>query len=308
MKLSKQERIAAFVIAIIVILAVGIFVFIKPRFEAIGTTTATLTTKQQEYVAALEKQSTKDGLKTQVLDAYEQGEHLADMFFPELTTYQVDKEFRAFLEQCEANVIVENLNVSEPGTTTLSTSFYTPTEVTYDLKTYVTQGMETDEEELAAQNRRQILQNALGAAQTIGSISVDFTVSAIDQDELLKFCDEVNEYFKDENGTPTRKAIILGGASFSYPLIEEKYDELATKILDEAEAEGNKALYKNAGQTYVPENNGAVSGEASEGDKSEESLSVSDYLYSLSTQITFFSVERMIDPTDQLDAQDGIVY
>ena len=307
MKLSKQERIAAFIIAIIVILAVGIFLFIKPRFEAIGTTVATLGTKQQEYVSALEKQSTKDGLKTQVLDAYEKGEHLADMFFPELTTYEADQEFRAFLEQCKANVIVEQLSVSEPSTTTLGTSFFTPTEVAYDLKTYVTQGMETSEEELAAQNRRQVLQDALGAAQTIGSISVDFTVSAMEQEELIKFCDEVNEYFKDENGTSTRKAILLGGAEFSYPLIEKKYEELADKIIAEAEVEGSKALYKNAGQTYTAET-GSTGNTGAEITEEKPDIEVSDYLYSLSTSITFFSVERMIDPTDQLDAQDGIVY
>ncbi len=304
MKLSKQERIAALIIAIIVILAVGIFVFIKPRFEAIGTTAATLNTKQQEYVTALEKQSTKDDLKTQVMDAYEKGEHLADMFFPELTTYQADQEFRAFLAQCKSNVIVESFTVNEPSTTTLGTSFYTPTEVVYDLKTYVTQGLETSAEELAAQNRLQILQDALGGAQTIGSTTVEFTVSALEQEELIKFCDEINSYFKDENGTTTRKAVLLNGAEFSYPLVEKDYDALVDELNAKGEEDGTKAVYKNAGKTMpATENNGEAAA-----NNSDETISVSDYLYSLSTSVTFFSVERMLDPTDQLDAQDGIVY
>lgn len=303
MKLSKQERIAALVIAIIVILAVGIFVFIKPRFEAIGTTAATLNTKQQEYVTALEKQATKDDLKTQVMDAYEQGEHLADMFFPELTTYQADNEFREFLKQCKANVIVEAISVEEPSTTTLGTSFYTKNDVVYDLKTYVTQGLETSEEELAAQARLQRLQDALGGAQTIGSTTISFTVSALEQEELIKFCDEVNSYFKDENGTTTRKAMLLGGAEFSYPLLEKEYDALVTEIQEKGDQDGTRALYKNAGRT-APADESA--GEAAA--NKEETLSVTDYLYSLSTKITFLSVERMLDPTDQLDAQDGIVY
>lgn len=303
MKLSKQERIAALVIAIIVILAVGIFVFIKPRFEAIGTTAATLNTKQQEYVTALEKQATKDDLKTQVMDAYEQGEHLADMFFPELTTYQADNEFREFLKQCKANVIVEAISVEEPSTTTLGTSFYTKNDVVYDLKTYVTQGLETSEEELAAQARLQRLQDALGGAQTIGSTTISFTVSALEQEELIKFCDEVNSYFKDENGTTTRKAMLLGGAEFSYPLLEKEYEDLVTEIQEKGDQDGTRALYKNAGRT-APADESA--GEAAA--NKEETLSVTDYLYSLSTKITFLSVERMLDPTDQLDAQDGIVY
>ena len=83
MKLSKQERIGAFIIAIIIILALGVFLFIKPRFETIQSTTATLESKQQELTAALEKQSTKGPRRDQVLDAYKQGATLADMVFPE---------------------------------------------------------------------------------------------------------------------------------------------------------------------------------------------------------------------------------
>ena len=306
MKLSKQERIAALVIAIIIILAVGIFMFIKPRFETIGTTAATLATKQTELDAAIAKRETKDDLKTQVMDAYEKGEHLADMFFPELSTYDAEKEFRDFLAQCKANVIVESVNVSEPGTTTLDTSFYQKNDVTYDLKTYVTQGLDTTEEELAAQNRLQVLQDALGGAQTIGSTTIDFSVTALDQEELLKFCDEVNEYFKEENGTSTRKAIMLDGVVISYPLVEQEDEQIVAELTEKAETDGTKALYKNAGLP-VPASDGssASSGTEAGGD---EKISVSDYIYTVSTKITFFSVERMLDPTDQLDAQDGIVY
>ena len=306
MKLSKQERIGTFVIAVIIILVVGIFVFIKPRIEAIGTTTQALENKQQEYSTALEKQATKDGLKTDVLNAYETGEHLADMFFSELTTYDADMEFRAFLEQCEADVIVESMSVQQPGVTTLKPTYFTEPTVEYALKTYVTQDVEATEEELAAAARLEVLTNTLGGAQDVGSITIDFTVKAIDIDELIKFCDEVNSYFKDENGTMTRKAMKLGGVTLEYVLLDQEYDTLVTELNTDAEEAGTTELYKNAG--YTPTTTTADTAATTSTEVKESAPSVDDYLYSLSTNITFYSVERMQNPTDQLNAQDEIVF
>ena len=48
MKLSKQERIAVLVIAVVILLGLGIFLFIVPKFEAIGTSSASLLNKQVE--------------------------------------------------------------------------------------------------------------------------------------------------------------------------------------------------------------------------------------------------------------------
>ena len=45
MRLSKQERMAVLVIAVIIILGLGIFLFIVPSFKSIGTSNASLTSK-----------------------------------------------------------------------------------------------------------------------------------------------------------------------------------------------------------------------------------------------------------------------
>lgn len=308
MKLSKQERIGAFVIAIIVILALGIFLFIKPRFEAIQSTTATLAEKQKEYIAAKEKSGTKGPLRDQVLDAYKQGETLADMFFPELCNYDAEAEFRAFLKQCESKVLIESLTVSEAGTSTLSPSYYEKSEVAYALKSYVTQGLEPTEEELAAANRQQVLRDALGEGQTVGSTTISFTVSAIDQEELMNFCDEVNSYFKDEHGTPTRKAIMIEGMTMEYRLLQQEYDDMVDEIQEKAVKDATAAIYKAAGLTQPPPDPNEAPASPNEGENAEDKQpTVSDYIYSVSTSITFYSVEHMQDPTEQLDQQDNTI-
>ncbi|MGN1119838.1 MAG: hypothetical protein ACI4Q4_05730 [Oscillospiraceae bacterium] len=300
MKLSKQERIGAIVIMVIVILAIGIFIFIKPRFETINASRVALEKKQSELQAAKEKAATKEGLKTQVLEAFEEGENLADMFFEEMNSYQAEEEFRAFLEQCGANVIVSAVSVGNKGVSTLAPTFFEEKEVVYPLKTYATSGVAQTEEELAAANRLAILKEKLGGSQQVGSITVTFDIVAIDHEEFIKFCEAVNNYQKDEAGGKTRKACMLNGFTFEYPLVEIEYNTKKSEIEQEAKTAGLKELYKKFNKTYTEEDKNTEDKEAE--------LNVSDYIYTVSTSMTFYSVARMQDPTDQLDAQDGIAF
>ncbi|MDE6030292.1 MAG: hypothetical protein K2G32_01560, partial [Oscillospiraceae bacterium] len=260
--------------------------------------------------------STKGPLRDQVLDAYKQGETLADMFFPELCNYDAEAEFRAFLAQCESNVLVESLTVSSPSTSTLTATFYTKPEVTYALKSYVTQGLEPTEEELAAENRQLILSEALGSGQTVGSTTITFTVNAIEQEELLKFCDEVNSYVKDEHGTPTRKALMIGGISMEFSDIQDEYKEIIAEIQEKADDEALTALIKNAGvkpkdqpnSPNTPNTENQNPNDPNNANAQDEAdWTITDYIYELTTSITFYSVEHMQDPTEQLDQQDNTI-
>lgn len=310
MRLSKQERIATIVILVIVILCVGIFVFIKPAIDDLSAAQKNLDNKQAEYNSVVEKQGRKEGLRTQIEEAYKKGEDKANMFFSELTSYQADEAMRAFLEQCDANVIVEQLTVEEPGTSTLSPYFYAPEDVVYDLKTYATQGADVSEAEAKRTARLLELEQQLGAEQTIGSSVVSFDVAAIDRMELLKFADEVNSYIVKENNKDTRKAMILNGISFDVPEVEKYYSALVDKINADAEKAGRAALKEETGL----EVEGAAQNDAGEGDTEgsgqtnteEEKANVSEYIYTVSTSITFYTIERMQNPKAQLDAQDGV--
>lgn len=304
MKLSKQERIATIVILILVILGVGIFVFIKPAFDSLASTQKNLDNKQAEYKADLEKAGRKADLRTDIEKAYEEGEHLADMFFPELASYEADEAMRAFLAQCKANVVVEQLEVEEPTTAILSPYFSVSEEVVYELKSYATRGAEADEEETRRLERLAQLQSALGSAQTIGASTVSFTVSAIDREELLKFADEVNNYIVKENNKDTRKAIMLNGMSFKCPEVDKEYDAKIAEINSEAEKVGKEALERETGEAA---DNPTASTENPENTSEKDAkVNVSECIYKVDTSITFYSIERMQNPKSQLDKQDGV--
>ena len=261
----------------------------------------TLNSKTTELQTNQKRADTQEDLKIAVLEAYKQGSNQADMFFEEMTTYQADQELRAFLAQCKTNIFVEDLTVGEPGVATLSPQYYTAKDVTYDLKTYVTQGVEPTEAELATQQRWDAVKNLLGTSQQVGAITVDFTVYALTAEEIMAFCDEINDYIKIENDKETRKACMISGVAISYETNKEAFDELIAENEFDAKTDAINALYKEFSMK-VPE--GALPEEKTNEDEEEEQLNPQDYVYSFDASLTFYSVERMQDPTEQLNAQE----
>lgn len=320
MKLSKQEQIAAMVIVALIIVAAGVFLFIKPNIETIGATQASLEAKKAEYEEDVTKVQQKDALRTQVLEAYDKGKNLADMFFPELSAYEADNEFRAFLEERESNpdhakVVIDDLTVSAAGTTELGTSMFIPSEVQYALKEYVNQGSTVDITTIDPNLIRQTaITLLLGEPQTIGATTVKFTLKTTTIDDILKFADEVNNYeTKDENGNTIRKAISLDGISFTDLKTKDEYNKLANELKAQAEAAGYSAFRRNTGtslnQTATPS---STPEEDEEGGEASESNTGSgeklDYhYYEMPCTITFYSIERMQDPTEMLNEQDAAV-
>lgn len=324
MKLSKQERIGLMIIIAVVIIALGGFLMFKPKLEEMNRNKETVETKQKEYDTKKAKADTKADLRKQIEDAYEKGEDTADMFFSEMDGYEVDDMFREFLEnrkytkpdankpEEQAKILVEELQIGEFDTDTLSPSFTEIRPVTYPLKQFATQGGVTlSKEEQAEQLRKAALQAALGGDQTIGATTISFTAKSLSNDELIKFADEINNFVREENGNVVRKAMKTQNIELTYNDITRKYDEMVEDILEEAEANGKAAFEHD-----FP---GALSGSSSSGsnvltpnpdaagNNNNNKGDVSDYLCSWENTLTLYSVERMQNPKPILDEQDGIV-
>ena len=90
--------------------------------------------------------------------------------------------------------------------------------------------------------------------------------------------------------------------------IQEEYDEIIEEIQAKADTEATNALYRNAGRPVPQREPNSTNTENPNDPNAEEApLVLSDTIYSLSTTITFYSVEHMQDPTEQLDQQDNTV-
>lgn len=308
MKLSKQERIGVLIILAVIILALGAFLIIKPKFESIGSKQATLISKQAQLAADKATAERKSGLRTDIEAAYQQGEHLADMFFPELTSYEADDAFRAFLKQCKSPVVVESLTVSEPNTSSLEVSFFTPESVEYALKTYVSQGIDSSDPNDLNSKRISALQAALANPETIGSSEVEFSVSALSYDDIMAFVDEVNNYLIKEgnDGEEIRKAISVNGISVPYEELNAIYDAYVTASTDSMEAIGEAALIEVLASKTDPSLRLPLSEAPAPLAPDMSEVEIPSY-FTYTGTLRFYSIERMQNPKAILDEQDGIV-
>lgn len=328
MRLSKQERIAAITVVVLIIIVAGVFLFIKPRFEKISETKTALASKEREYNEAVNKAEQMEPLKTEILEAYNKGKNMADRFYPELPAYEADKKFQEFLSKSKANVLIEDVSVTDPSTATLSSYVYVPAGVQYALKDYVNQGQEAALDPRLV--RQAALQLILGEAQTIGATTVSFTVQAVTLEDLLKFIDEINDYNVSENGNTVRKTIELDNVTFEDIMTHSLYAGKALSLLNEAEPEAAKQFLENTGYkvaNYVEndKNNSSSSaapaeGEGGEGsgdalppvvkpgsDPKEDGIPLNYYHIKMPCTITFYSIEGMQDPAATLNEQDKLV-
>ena len=304
MKLSKQERIAAIVVVVLLILVAGVFLFIKPNFETIGETKNTLNAKKQEYDSDVAKVATKDDLKKKILEAYDTGKNTADMFFPELLAYQADNEFRAFLEQCEANILVEDLEVTAPETIGLSSNMFIPESVSYALKEYVNQGRNTDLTKTdPGLIRQSMIQKYLGDPQTIGATTITCKVRSVDTQSLLDFADAVNNYQKEENGKTIRKAVSLSNITFEDLKLTNEYNLKSDELIDDAEKAAADTFKSKTGKTLTGFDKETE--DRKDDEEKDKPGTIDEVIYSMECSITFYSIERMQDPTERLNEQDN---
>lgn len=319
MRLSKQERIAAIVVVVLIVIAAGVFLFIKPNIETIIATKATLASKEQEYNDAVNKAAQKGPLRESILEAYDNGKNMADRFYPELAHYEADIKFREFLAGCEANVLVEDLEVTSPGTETISPTLYVTPEVQYALKDYVNQGAEQTELDPGLL-RQAAIALLLGESQTIGATKVSFTLKATSLEDILKFADEVNNYNVTENGKPVRKSIELDNVKFTDARAVFEYDTRSDAIIKEAQKKAaeifkDKTDFKlsgytdnnnnqSTGSTPSTDNDGNGNGSGNGNGNSDETAPLEHFYFTMPCTITFYSIERMQDPTPILDEQD----
>jgi len=97
--LSKNEQIIVYFLTVAVILAAGWFIFVAPSYNQIKTNQNILDTKQKE----LDKLKTElsdeamEAIEVEIKAAYDEGIKAADVFYEEMSEYEVDQTLRQFL-------------------------------------------------------------------------------------------------------------------------------------------------------------------------------------------------------------------
>lgn len=250
MKISKQEQILIVVFLVAAILGVGIFVFVLPNFNTIGTNNqqlAAVQSESDELDVHLQHATTID---EEITTAYNEGKDLANRFFDDLTEYEADEIIRKFISKGK-NITVEGLSISPFSTQALSVSVFVPTEVSYPLKDFANTVVETPEDaqtdisKLSTRERvmyAKQLQSALLAASepvSVGSITVSFVAHSDKLQNLHDFADLLytgvyDDNLKDAKGNKIGKAVSISTLTYQMEESKNSGDESTTASGDYA--------------------------------------------------------------------------
>lgn len=194
MNLTKLEKSVIIILVVGGILAAGIFFFILPAYKGIETANGNLDsmkTQRQQIEEQLAREATIDD---EITEAKKGAETLEGDFYPDLTTYEAIEIVLAYLKDCD--MTTDGVTSSPMATGNLSLSYFIPSEVIYDLKTYSAAARGEDEnallegEFLDGKKRYSIMANSL----------TDVQITDVESGEIVeksKYTDAMKEAYKE---------------------------------------------------------------------------------------------------------------
>lgn len=235
MKFGYRDRIILLIACVIIIFCIGIFLFIKPKWEALDKNQKALDTKQNEWSQTLESFKSIPGRQKTILSKYEKGKEIAAEFTPEMNSVELDK----FLQEKFMNTdihVAHNVrakgavSVTDQGTSSISYYYYTPNFVTYPL--FEAADMDGSLAKAIAEKRKEsdILSNR--AAQTVGSGKSSLTIHT-DRKDLMELLKAVHEY-----AVKNKDAMIINSvniADYTFGLLPGEIVEFPEEITKDAD-------------------------------------------------------------------------
>lgn len=112
-KLSYRDRMILIVVSIVVILAIGFLLFVKPKYESIQTDKTTLADRQEVWDDKESKFAQIPVVEKRIEEKYAQAKALSDGFCETLSAYKVDQFIQKYINE---NQITVNgaLQITEP--------------------------------------------------------------------------------------------------------------------------------------------------------------------------------------------------
>jgi predicted metallopeptidase len=271
MKLGYRDRVILLIACVIIIFCIGIFLFIKPKWEELSKNEKDLDDLQTKWNNTLNTFSTIPGRQKTILEKYEEGKELAAEFTPEMDAVGLDK----FLQEKFMNTDVHIANGLEAKgavsftnqtPTTINYYYYTPNIVTYPL--YEMADMDGSLKIAAAEKRKESDVLSKRTAQSVGSGKSQLLIHTTRQD-LMNLLAAIHEY-----AVKNKDAMIINSVAISdytFGLDPGYVLEIPEEIEKDEEGKIVPAEMKvvKSEATYVPE---GASGNttSSETDKDKE--------------------------------------
>ena len=216
MKLSYRERIILIIAIVIVIFGVGIFVFIKPKYERMTQNKELCDKLEKEWQVQLTKFKEIPERQDTVNQTYQKGLKMSEHFTPEMTSVQMDEFIQSLMNNEEfiknKASAKDTTTLKDESTTSISYFYYTPNIVTYPL--YEAADLDGSLAKEAAEKLKEANILAARKSQTISGGEQTFTV-LIKYQDLMEFLNKVISVSKEKDDTMLITGIKVKDAAFN---------------------------------------------------------------------------------------------
>ena len=205
MKFGYRDRIILLVVCVIVIFGIGIFVFIKPKYEKLKDHRDQRDTLADEWKIQLHEFEMIPTRQTKIEKNYQEATDIAENFTDEMNAVELDQFLQEQFMNIEDHVdddgkatvkLVSGLSVSDETTASLGYYYYTPSIVTYALYEYA--DMDGSLAAAAAEKRKEADILSARGSQSVGAGTSSFTV-LITREDTMKLIDAIHQYAVDHS-------------------------------------------------------------------------------------------------------------
>ena len=217
MKFGYRDRIILLIVCVVVIFAVGIFVFIKPKWEDLNDNQETYDTDLKAWEEKQKEFERINVYQSSIQKKYDSAANLTTNFTDEMTSVELDDFLRKqFLniEQFQKDEVElrTSYSVSDEKTATLNYYYYSPSIVTYPL--YEAADLDGSLAKAAMEKRKDADIMAGRTAQSVGSGSSEFTL-LINRADTMALLDAVQKYAEEKKDAMLISSVTLKEADFN---------------------------------------------------------------------------------------------
>ena len=227
MKFGYRDRILLLIGCVIIILGIGFFVFIQPKYKDM---TANKKKCEEAEKAWTQKKNEFDeipDIQQRIKNRYKKAYDVSTNFTDEMDATKLDQFLQTQFFNTEENIknktkLESALNVTDETTRGMSYYFYTPSIVTYPLY----EAADLDHSLAAAVEEKTKESTILSerAAQVVGAGNAGFTVR-INKKDAFEFIDGVKKYADDHKDAMLITSITMAEYDFNGGVAMERDEE-----------------------------------------------------------------------------------
>lgn len=239
MKLGYRERITLLIVFVLLVLGVGFFAFIKPKYEKYQKNKEDLKNLENEWETQLALFDRIPAKQENIDKRYKKGLEIADEFTDEMTSVELDEFFREQFMNTEkfkedGVKLVSNFSVTDEESTSMNYYYVTPNVVTYPLVEYA--DLDGSLAEATKEIRKESDVLSTQKVQNAGGGTSVLTVR-INREDTMTLLDAVDKYRQDHKDAMMIVAVSIEDYSFNEDVEEAEAAPQFQTVVDD---EGNE--------------------------------------------------------------------